>query len=876
MADTTPEKHEEKTVVKGLCFIGVAMDSNTIEVDLKDGRIIRINPLRYDREYGVDLLKPWKMEARGKSIGPSMKSLIPPLSLAYKNRIFSPNRVLYPLKRVDWNPNGKRNPQNRGKSGYVRISWDEALDIVVGEIERVKKQYGPYAILSQSDGHSETNTVHSPHGTHRRLLRLLGGYTLQCRNTDSWEGWYWGAKHVWGMESVGQQVPATNIMLDIARNADWVLFWGCDPETTSWGFTGQMTSRLCYWFTELGIKSIYICPDLNYGAAIHADKWIPIRPNTDAALQLAIAYTWITEGAYDKAYVADHVVGFDKFEAYVLGEEDGVAKTPRWAAEITGIPSRIIKVLARKWASKRVSIAHGNGGPMIRGAYATEPARLEVILLGMQGLGKPGCNQVKMQEWTLYGQHRRNPMPRSSLIPSVFAADRGWSGPERREPLPKQILPKDLIHDAILHPPLTWYGKSLLSRDPVGFQFETYTYPADGCSEVHMIWADTASWITAWNDTNTYIKALQSPKIEFILSQHPWLENDAQFADLILPTNTKFEVEDIGVEILSGQFNTIFIDGKCIEPRGESKSSYEVTCLIADRLGLLEEYTEGKSVDDWIRTGFETSGAAEHISFEELKEKGYWVAPPDPEWELYPAGLIGFHDDPKNNRLQTPSGKLEFHSQRLADQFPGDDERPPVPHFIPFGKSHQESLLHPRSKVYPLLMVSNHPRWRVHSQHDDATWLREIPTCKVKGPDGYYYEPLWMHPSNAEQRGIVHGDVVTVFNERGRVLGGAYVTERIMPGSVYMDHGARYDPIVPGELDRGGAINTITPHNTTSKNATGMVASSFLVDVQKADLDELRATYPEAFNRPYDEGAGLVVERLIVKTDEQEESNPKS
>ena len=103
-----------------------------------------------------------------------------------------------------------------------------------------------------------------------------------------------------------------------------------------------------------------------------------------------------------------------------------------------------------------------------------------------------------------------------------------------------------------------------------------------------------------------------------------------------------------------------------------------------------------------------------------------------------------------------------------------------------------------------------------------------------------------------------------MFNERGGVLGGAYVTERIMPGSVYMDHGARYDPIVPGELDRGGAINTITPHNTTSKNATGMVCSGFLVEVEKTRLDELRAKYPEAFNRPYHQGAGLVLERLIV------------
>jgi molybdopterin guanine dinucleotide-containing S/N-oxide reductase-like protein len=865
MAKKTKKEDGEKTVVKGLCFIGVGTDSNTIEADVKDGKLIRIRPLHYDKEYKIEELNPWKMEARGKAFALPIKSLIPPLSLAYKNRVFSPNRLLHPLKRVDWSPKGERNPQNRGKSGYMRISWDEALDIVASEIKRIKEKYGPYAILSQSDGHCETKTVHAAHGAHRKLLELLGGYTLQCRNTDSWEGWWWGAKHVWGMENLGQQMPATNLMLDIARNTDMLLFWGCDPETTPWGFTGQMSSRLCYWFTELGIKSVYICPDLNYGAAVHADKWIPIRPNTDAALHLAIAYVWITGGTYDREYVSNHVVGYEKFEEYVLGKEDNVPKTPQWAAEITGVPSRVIKALARKWASRRVSIAHGNGGPMIRGPYATEPGRLEVILLGMQGLGKAGCNQVKMQEWGLYNQPDRSPMPRSSFIPTVGAADRGWGGAVRYTPTPKQIIPKDLIHDALLKPPISWYGKSVLSRDPVDFQFIKSTYPVEGCPEVHMIWTDTPSWITCWNDSNAYIKALRSTKIEFILSQHPWAENDVEFADIILSSNTKFEVEDIGVEVLSGQFNTIYIDGKCIEPRGESRSDYEIVCMIAERLGLLKEYTEGRSVEDWIKLGFEKSGAAEYISFDELREKGYWVVPTDPKWESYPAGLIGFYKDPEKHRLQTPSGKLEFYSQRLAEHFPEDRERPPVPHFIPYGESHQESLLHPRAKEYPLLIVSNHPRWRVHSQHDDMTWLREISTCKVKGPDGYYYEPLWIHPTDAERRGIRNGDVVCIFNERGGVLGGSYVTERIMPGVVYMDHGARYDPIVLGELDRGGAINTITPHNTTSKNATGMVCSGFLVEVEKANLEELRAKYPEAFNRPYHRDAGLVAERLIVR-----------
>ncbi len=164
-----------------------------------------------------------------------------------------------------------------------------------------------------------------------------------------------------------------------------------------------------------------------------------------------------------------------------------------------------------------------------------------------------------------------------------------------------------------------------------------------------------------------------------------------------------------------------------------------------------------------------------------------------------------------------------------------------------------------------MLILSNHGRWRVHANHDDITWLREIPTCKVRGADGYAYEPLWMNYEDAKKRGIKHGDVIKVYNERGSVLGGAYITERIMPGVVYMDHGARLDPIVPGELDRGGAINTITPHNPTSKNTTGMVCSGFLVEVKRVDIGKLKEQYPEAFNRPYDPGAGLILERVLTQ-----------
>jgi trimethylamine-N-oxide reductase (cytochrome c) len=253
------------------------------------------------------------------------------------------------------------------------------------------------------------------------------------------------------------------------------------------------------------------------------------------------------------------------------------------------------------------------------------------------------------------------------------------------------------------------------------------------------------------------------------------------------------------------------------------------------------------------------------ISYEDFEKNGYFILPTDPEWKQRPIGLKKFYEDPENNPLKTPSGKIEFYSQNLAKYFADDHERPPVPHWIEKGESHDERLSSARAKKYPLLIMSNHGRWRVHAQCDDITWTREIPTCKVTGPDGYKYEPLWISPADATRRRIKSGDVVSIYNERGTVLGGAYVTERMIPGVVYMDHGARYDPIVPGELDRGGAINTITPHNTTSKNATGMVVSSFLVEVNKANLDELRSKYPEAFARPYQSDAGLRMERVLLR-----------
>ncbi len=851
-----------RTFIRDISFCGVANGANSCLVDVLEGEILRIRPMHYDRKYGAEELGQWEMHARGKTFKPTTKSLIPPFSLAYKKRVQSPARIRFPMKRVDFDPGGERNIQNRGASKYVRISWDEALDIVAGEMLRVREQYGPTAILYQADQHGETKVVHGPHGCGKKLLCLFGGYTLQARQPDSWEGWVWGAKHVWGMEPVGQQVPQSNLLYDIAKNAELLLFWGCDQETTPWGWMGQLPSRLSFWLTELGIKQVYIAPDLNYAAAVHADRWIPVLPNTDAALYLAIAYQWFKEGTYDKEYLETHAYGVERFEAYVMGVEDGVPKSPEWAAPITGVPSRIIKALAREWASKRTTVAIGNGGPGIRGPYSTEPARLQVLCLAMQALGAPGANQAKMEDWGFTGDLGQVGCPQPQMIPSLFAAYTGGTGGETN----RAFVPKTLVPKAIMEGSCEWWGNEY-GMAPRENQFVHYRYPAEGCSRIHMIWTDSPCFTTCWNDGNSFVRALRHPDIEFVVAQHPWLENDCLLADLILPVSTKLEEDDINADLYGGQSILVFPEERCVEPVGESFSDYEIVCKIADRLGLLEAYTEGRSVEDLRRLGFETSGVRdltdEPLSWEQFKERGYVTVPTDQDWEQVPAGLIDFYRDPEGHPLKTPTGKIEFYATGLAEHFPEDEERPPVPQWIPFGSTHEETVGTERAKEFPLLVMSNHPRWSVHAQHEDITWLREIETCKMTGPDGYQYQPLWIHPNDAAIRGIEHGDVVTIYNERGAVLAGAYVTERIIPGAVSMDHGAKYDPIVPDALDRGGNINAIVPGNTTSKNAVGMAVSGFLAQVGRADLEGLRAKYPEAFSRPFHVDAGPGVDAWL-------------
>jgi trimethylamine-N-oxide reductase (cytochrome c) len=862
---TSPADEAEETYIKALSLIGFGNGGEPECVDVKNGRIVRIRPLHYDWKYNKEDMKSWTIERNGASLSTHVKVCADPFSMCYKKRVYSRNRILYPLQRVDFEPGGdpaKVNPQNRGKSKFKRISWGKALSIISSEMTRIREKYGPYSILLQGDGHGETKLLHQSHGCHTRLLMAQGGYTSQIRNADSWEGWYWGSMHVWGQGQSGKQPKTTNLFMDLAENAEMLIFQGCDLETTMWGFAGQAPSRLCYFWNDAKIPCIYICPDLNYGAAVHADKWIPVFPNTDVALQLAIAYIWISEGTYDTEYVASHVHGFESFKAYVMGESDGTPKTPQWASPFCGVPVWTIKGLAHTWAKKTTSCVHHYGGSFIRGPYSSEPARMEACLLGMQGWGGPGVN--------MYHEPLKRDYPRRGLNVSFMSIQPGSLGGNPNTP---QIIPKTQIQDAILNPPTFTWGTTSIGS-PRTDQFIKYIYPIaeeEGGTEIHMAWCDNPCRMACWNHGFGTLEAMRSEKIEFYLIQHPWFENDCILGDIILPVNTKIEEEDINTCWWSSGYYPILYEGQAIQPLGESKSDYECVAEVAKAAFGQEAYMDytfgvGESITDTLKMGYEASAMKDVMSWEDFKAAGYWVNNFADGWEDDEIGQRGFYNDPTKNPLSTPTGLLEFESQGILENFPNDKERPPVPAWVTGGPEsegwwHDESQWGERHTSYPLLMVANHPRWREHVNMDDVSWIREIPMCKIKGNDGYMYEPVWISPAQAAERGIENHDLVKVYNERGIVLGAAEISERIIPGAVLMDHGSRVD-MINSTIDRGGSINLICPRHGTSPNCWGEATSGYLVEVEKlapAQMEEWRKQYPEAFAREYDPDSGLVL-----------------
>ena len=840
-------------------------------VYVKDGKIVRVEPLQLNSEDA----ESWTIEARGERFTPPRIACVSPYTLAERSRIYSPNRILYPLKRVDFNPEGERNPENRGKSGYERISWDEALDILTSEIERIHKTYGPGTILSTASSHHNWGNIGYRHSTYFRFMGILG-YTYADHNPDSWEGWHWGAMHNWGFAwrlGISEQY---DLLEDALKHCEMIVFWSSDPESTSGIYAGQESTIRRFWLKNLGVKMVFIDPYYNFTAINFADKWFAPRPGTDSALASAIAHVWIVENLYDKEYVEKRTVGFEKWRANILGKEDGVPKTPEWAEKETKIPAREIKALAREWAKKKTMLAAGGlggWGGACRTAYGTQWSSMMVLLQAMQGLGKPGINI-----WSTTGG---SPYNAKFAFPGY--AEGGISGDPLNSASHYQLLsrgitkhpirsaindpggqhiPRLRIPDCVLNPPQEWRGKGFCGAS-TETQFKKYKYPEDGFSEVKMFWRYGASYIGTMTETNRWVKMYRSPKLEFVVNQHIWMEGETQFADLVLPACTNFERWDIGEwancsgyipdSAYGCNHRIIVLEMKCIEPLGESKSDYEIFAMVAKRLGFYDKFTEGGLTElDWVKRFFEATDLPTYISWEDFNKKGYFIVPlpknykstpalrwfaedrrrDTPDWGPVGGAIEGLPD--REGNLATQSGKIEFESQSLKRFDPNDPERPPVPRYIPSWEGHHTTELITK---YPLQLISPHPRYSFHTQYDGKeSWINEIPEHRLKKEDGCFYWIIRINSKDAKKRGIKEGDIVKVYNDRGVVLCAAQVTERVPPGVVHSyESSAVYDPLgEPGESpDKGGCINLLTPSRFISKNACGMAPNSCLVEVKK-------------------------------------------
>lgn len=864
------------TIVRPISSGGTG--GSPVHVDSKDGKILRIRPFHWSEAYSGEELegRMWSLSARGKTLTPRSKATPPYYAFGYKNRVYSKNRVKYPLKRVDWEPGGdpaKINAQNRGKSKFERISWDEATSIIASEIKRVTEKYGPNSIITiGEDGHKESKDVHSGGGWHSNLLTAVNGtFTREVRTPDSVEGWYWGTKHVWGPGlnmGLGMAAPSQNIIKDVSENTEMIVLQSGDWEATQ-NYASQFWSTILRYWLDIGIEFVVIDPFCNYTSVAHNEmKWIPILPNTDAALDFAIMYVWMQEGTYDKDYVATHVYGFDKLEDYVLGREDGVPKTPAWAAERCGVPEYTIKALARNWAAKTTSIGH-YCGCLIRGPYSHEPARTESYKLGMQGLGAPGVHQLHLQSWTVAWPDKLKAIDPQPLV----------VGQRAMQFVPQdQEIPRTMVHHAIQKGKIEWWGTPQIIYALADEQFERHAYPTeedpDAAAPIHLLWSEKPCNMGCWNGGFEFQEAMRNPEVECYITNHQWLENDSLFADLVLPVTTCLEeMDDVGCS-QGAEFTMYCVSDPATDAVGESKSDYEIAQQIGSAFDVEDVLTNGLSVEEWIRNGFESSPLAREgeTTWDEVVDKKLYISKYREDWDKIPSGLREFYEDPEANPLDTPTGKLEFYSDALAEGFPEDKERPPLAHYITGGPAsegwtHDESLEGERAKKYPFVMNSSPGRWRVHVQNDDNIWCREIETCKVRGKDGYQYEPCWISPEDAAEHGISDGDIVKVFNERGTILGGARISQRVMPHSVFMNKGSRADPIAP-RFDRGGSTNLLSPDGPISQHCWGFVVTNYLVGVEKVTDEEYaqwKQEYPDAFERYYDPNMGQTYESWVVE-----------
>jgi anaerobic dimethyl sulfoxide reductase subunit A len=708
---------------------------------VEDGRIVRLDADDRPDDLAAPQLRAC---ARGR---------------AYLRRQYHPDRLLTPLERVG----------ARGEGRFRPIAWNDALDRVAGEFERISAQYGPSARFVPY-GTGSYNQINGAHVA-RRLMNLSGG-CLGIYNSYSWGAINLATPTVYGTLVTGNQRQDW-------LNARYILMWGWNPAEMRDGTNSDFFVKLA---RERGARVVCIDPRHSLSAAALADEWVPIRPGTDAAMMTAMAYVMITEGLLDADFVRSHCVGFDasqmppgteaeeSYADYVLGTRDGVPKTPGWAEPITAVPAETIARIAREYATRKPSVLYQGYG-MQRRAYGEQVVRAGCVLAAITGnVGIPGgwASGLALQA------------PDGGPCWTVFPTGENPVGSE---------IPVSLWTEAVLRGRGMGESDGVRGRSPLE-------------NDVKLIYAvATNCLINQHADTNRTAAILRDPdKVEFLVVQDNFLTPTARFADIVLPACTQFETW--GVEDGWKYGDEVILQPKLVEPPGECRSDYRICADLAERMGIGEQFTEGRDERGWVEYCLDE---LRRRRFPELPALGELLESNAGVWSravTRPAvALEDFRRDPERHPLPTPSGRIEIFSRQLFD-LDRPRDIPPIPKYVeepesPFADARGGS------PEYPLQAIGHHTLARVHSTHANNDWLAEA-----------FPQRVFVNPVDASERRIRDGERVEVFNDRGSLVLPCRVTPRIMPGVVDVPQGAWWNPTADGQ-DHGGNINVLTSSRWT-------------------------------------------------------------
>jgi anaerobic dimethyl sulfoxide reductase subunit A len=714
-----PRARPGETVVTSTCGHNCG-GRCVVNAHVVDDRIVRIStdPARWQPD-----LPP--LHACGRGVGQI-------------ERVYHPDRLKHPLRR--------RGP--RGSGQFERVSWDEALDFVAREMLRIRAQHGNASILDCSRS-GNLSMLHG-WGVPKRFLYKFGGCTELWSNMSA-EAEVFSVRMTFGAKadykSAGRE-PTDYV------NSRLILMWGWSPADGTFG-TG--TQQYLKEAKRRGVRIVCVDPRRTRTSQLLADEHVFIRPSTDAAALIAMAYVIVTEGLHDQAFCDRHVLGFDEahlppdaprgasYRSYLTGESDGVPKTPQWAAERCGMPAETIRRLAIEFATAKPAALQCGYAPG-RTAFGEQFHRAAYALAAITGnIGIAGGNT---------------------------GVSNGATGRAGINSFPAGTNP---INSRVATPLLA----DLLARGRSG------GYPAD----IRMIYSAGGDLFNQCPNAGKIAASLGG--VELIVVQDHFLTPTARHADIVLPATTFWERNDVHTPWAGAGHYAIFMK-QAIRPMHECRNDIDIFADLARRVGIAD-FNE-RSEMEWLR-----ALTADAVGdFEAFTRNGVARFAPPADAVAFAAQIR----DPDRHRFTTPSGRIEIYSMALAanpDPY-GLGRIPPIPTWIEPDR--------PDAR-YPLLLCSPKSRARTHSIHGNQPKLARI------DPDD-----VWMHPADAAARGIADGEHVRVFNDRGSTLLPVKVTPRIAPGIVSIKEGAWFTPDGQGGADTRGCANALSDDRAAPCGAT--------------------------------------------------------